>query len=319
MIPIVDYQTVDRDALTAACRDWGFFVLTNHGIDTQLIEAGLAAATQFFAQPLAIKNRLRRCDRNCWGYNNAELTKNKRDWKEIFDIGPAVNEGPLAGASPQWPDIPVFQETLTALCDQMHRTALALVHLIGSCLDANINTGAAFAAHSSFLRLNYYPPCPEPAIETDTLVPADGELGISHHSDAGAVTVLLQDGMPGLQVYHNGRWVDVISERGAVVINIGDVVQVWSNDVFRAPLHRVVAHAQHSRISIPYFLNPAYAYDYAPLSGTPRYRSINWGEFRAGRTAGDYADRGAEIQISDYAIAAEAADARRTSIDPVSR
>ena len=63
------------------------------------------------------------------------------------------------------------------------------------------------------------------------------------------------------------------------------------------------ASANDRRISIPYFLNPAYNYNYAPLLGQPRYRQINWGEFRSQRSAGDYADLGSEIQISDFAIA----------------
>ena len=79
-------------------------------------------------------------------------------------------------------------------------------------------------------------------------------------------------------------------------------MQVWSNDIYRAPLHRVLANPDSARISIPYFLNPSYRYNYGPLTGEPRYRQINWGEFRAQRSAGDYADLGTEIQISDFAI-----------------
>lgn len=302
MIPEIDCRHIGHTALHDACRDWGFFVLTGHGIDPALIEASLVATDRFFAQPLDEKNRIRRSASNCWGYNDAELTKNKRDWKEILDIGPAVHEGPLKGASPQWPDIPGFRETLSQLSEGMHRTALDLVTGIATSLDAHIDLDEAFGDHSSFLRLNHYPPCPDPANDTSRFIPDSGELGISHHTDAGAVTVLIQDGLPGLQVYHQDQWLDVTSERGAVVINIGDVVQVWSNDVYRAPLHRVVASARTPRTSIPYFLNPAYSYSYAPLSGRARYRAINWGEFRAQRSAGDYADLGAEVQISDYLI-----------------
>ena len=92
---------------------------------------------------------------------------------------------------------------------------------------------------------------------------------------------------------------------GALIINIGDVIQVWSNDRYRAPLHRVLANTTQSRYSAPFFLNPGYDTVYAPLAGAldgarPRYRPINWGEFRAGRAAGDYADLGEEIQISDF-------------------
>ena len=302
MIPTISCQQVDHKALKAACRDWGFFVLKDHDIDPSQIEAGLSATAQFFQQPPEEKNKIRRNAANSWGYNDAELTKNKRDWKEILDIGHAVNEGPLKGATPQWPSIPEFRTTLSQLSDKMHQTALNLVDEIARSLGAHIDLDEAFGAHSSFLRLNYYPPCPDPASDMSSFLPDSGELGISHHSDAGAVTVLIQDGMPGLQVYHDGRWIDVTSDRGTVLINIGDVVQVWSNDDYQAPLHRVLANSLAPRFSIPYFLNPAYTYNYAPLSGPPRYRSINWGEFRMQRSAGDYADLGSEIQISDFSI-----------------
>ena len=302
MIPTISCQKIDHRALNAACQDWGFFVLKDHDIDPKLIEAGLSATALFFQQPLDEKSKVRRSAANCWGYNDAELTKNKRDWKEILDIGPAVNEGPLKGATPQWPGLPGFRTTLSQLSDKMHHTALNIVDEIARSLDSHVDLAEAFGAHSSFLRLNYYPPCPDPASDTSSFLPDSGELGISHHSDAGAVTVLIQDGMPGLQVYHDGRWIDVASDRGTVLINIGDVVQVWSNDDYQAPLHRVLANSLTPRFSIPYFLNPAYTYNYAPLSGTPRYRSINWGEFRTQRSAGDYADLGSEIQISDFSI-----------------
>ena len=64
----------------------------------------------------------------------------------------------------------------------------------------------------------------------------------------------------------------------------------------------MLASREAERYSAPYFFNPAYAADCAPLFSPPRYRPINWGEFRAGRAAGDYADRGEEIQIAHYRI-----------------
>ena len=123
------------------------------------------------------------------------------------------------------------------------------------------------------------------------------------------LTLLLQDDQPGLQVFRNGAWHLVMPRRDALVVNIGDIVQVWSNDRYRAALHRVVTNQQKGRFSIPFFLNPAYETDYAPLptmidaNNPPRYRSINWREFRSRRAAGDYADYGEEVQISQYQIA----------------
>ncbi len=92
------------------------------------------------------------------------------------------------------------------------------------------------------------------------------------------------------------------------MINIGDIVQVWSNDRYEAPLHRVLASTGTPRYSAPFFFNPTYTTDYAPLPSLCdeteqlRYKPINWGEFRAGRAAGDYADYGEEIQISQFRV-----------------
>ncbi len=116
----------------------------------------------------------------------------------------------------------------------------------------------------------------------------------------------MQDAQPGLEVFRNQRWHLVEPRADALVINIGDIVQVWSNDRYRASLHRVVADESAERFSAPFFFNPAYDMNYAPLPSSidaqhpARYSAINWGEFREQRAAGDYADYGEEVQISDY-------------------
>ena len=83
------------------------------------------------------------------------------------------------------------------------------------------------------------------------------------------------------------------------------MVQVWSNDEYRAALHRVAAMEELERYSIPFFYNPSYKAQVAPLEfGTNRrrYRAIDWGEFRRRRADGDYANVGKEVQISDYVV-----------------
>ena len=93
------------------------------------------------------------------------------------------------------------------------------------------------------------------------------------------------------------------------MVNTGDMMQVWSNDRYQAALHRVAPRVRAARMSLPYFFNPSYATDYAPLPGSisvgdiAHYRSINWGQFRQARADGDFADYGAEVQISDFRIA----------------
>ncbi len=89
-------------------------------------------------------------------------------------------------------------------------------------------------------------------------------------------------------------WQDVSPIAGTVVVNIGDMMQVWSNDRFTAALHRMQPVITQPRYSIPFFFNHSYDTDYAPLptpdSTSPKYRTINWEEFRQARADGDYAD-----------------------------
>ncbi|MEL6981268.1 MAG: 2OG-Fe(II) oxygenase family protein, partial [Actinomycetota bacterium] len=160
--------------------------------------------------------------------------------------------------------------------------------------------------HTSFVRLNHYPLVDVFTEDEASEVTALGDQALHHHSDAGALTVLLQDDVGGLQVEHGGQWIDVDPIDGALVVNTGDMMQVWSNDRYRAALHRVAPVTDRARCSLPYFFNPSYATDYAPLPGSvaagdrPHYRPINWGDFRQARADGDYADYGAEIQITDF-------------------
>lgn len=300
-VPVIDIADLKSrkslDTIDRACRDWGFFQVTGHGIDEHVVAGVFAAAHAFFAQPVAEKRRILRTADNPYGFYDRELTKNRRDWKEIFDYGPA--DGSLM--RPQWPAaVPGFEDAVTAYyraCEDLARRLLGAI-AINLGMPADTLTKDFAATHTSFLRLNYYPKCPH----------TNGErpLGVGQHTDSGALTLLLQDEQPGLEVFRDGRWYLVEPRRDALVINAGDMIQVWSNDRYKAALHRVVTNAERDRYSVPFFLSPSYETAYAPLPTTvtgnrpARYRAINWREFRTLRAAGDYADLGEEIQISHY-------------------
>ena len=141
------------------------------------------------------------------------------------------------------------------------------------------------------------------------------KLGISRHTDAGALTLLLQDEVPALEVYSgtkqdngDGEWVPVDPIEGAFTVNTGDMLQVWSNNVIQAPEHRVRASTKRERLSAAFFFNPNYDTQIAPSPSSlhphalPLYRPFSWGEFRSKRYQGDYADVGREVQIEDYLL-----------------
>ncbi|MEQ8485552.1 MAG: 2OG-Fe(II) oxygenase family protein [Pseudomonadales bacterium] len=308
-IPVIAIDKLESPATLAAidraCRDWGFFQVVGHGIEPALLDAHLAEARRFFALPDAVKRGVERTAENAWGYFDRELTKNTRDWKQIFDVGPADG----ASLRPQWPSAqPGLRPAVLAHYAACETLAFRLLGALSRNLGMpGDHLAAGFRPrHSSFLRLNYYPACPAPERPAGIETTRHGHLGINHHTDAGALTVLQQDHRPGLEVYRHGEWHVVEPLPGALVINIGDIVQVWSNDRYRAALHRVTVSESGDRLSAAFFFNPDYAADYAPLPSTveaaspARYRAINWGEFRARRAAGDYADLGVEVQIEHY-------------------
>ena len=303
-IPVIHLEHPDRALLTYACQTWGVFQLAGHPIDTAVIKGLREASRAFFGQSSAEKQSISRTAENPWGYFDRELTKNVQDWKEIFDVGPEYGS-----SRPQWPTSPPgFRDALERYTLAVHALSLRVLGMIAECLDMPATPLVdAFGAHTSFLRLNHYPTCPDPAAASSATVPERGRLGIGHHTDAGAITILDQADIPGLQVLHDNQWILVPPQPDTLTVNIGDVVQVWSNDRFPAPLHRVLANQSHERYSTAYFLNPPADFDYAPLlpEGSrlvPRYKAIRWSEFRERRAAGDFANEGREIQISDYLI-----------------
>jgi isopenicillin N synthase-like dioxygenase len=314
-VPVIGISDLDNNdrglaELDAACRNWGFFQAIDHGIDESLITRVHEQMKAFFALPKDIKAQIMRTQSNVWGYYDKELTKNTRDWKEIFDVGPEELEGPVAGAMPQWPALAGFESTMREYTDACRGVANRLLAAIAINLGASPEDllDAFDRDDSTFLRLNFYPLCANAAPADAPMSPVAGHLGINHHTDAGALTILIQNEQPGLQVLIDGVWRLIEPRPDSLVINIGDIVQVWSNDRYHAPLHRVLANSERARYSAAVFFNPSYETDYAPLASTcshvssPRYRPINWGEFRAGRAAGDYADYGQEIQISDFRL-----------------
>ncbi|MEL7156197.1 MAG: 2OG-Fe(II) oxygenase family protein, partial [Actinomycetota bacterium] len=210
----------------------------------------------------------------------------------------------------QWPDIDGFQTTMVAYlraCEELSRRLLS-IFTEGLGEPPDLLHRWFGPDHTSFVRLNHYPLDDLLTPDEAASVTALGDQALHHHSDAGALTVLLQDEVGGLEVEHDGAWLPVTPLPGAFVVNTGDMMQVWSNDRYRAALHRVAPRSDRARYSLPYFYNPSYATDYEPLPGSvapgdrPHYRTINWGDFRQARADGDFADYGAEIQIADYRV-----------------
>jgi len=319
-VPIIDVAAVTRDAssrasivavdeIANACREWGFFQVVNHNVPEELIANTWLQIRHFFSQPLSDKELLMRTRENPWGYYNNELTKNQRDKKEVFDY---TTDGvdPIYNAENRWPaDDCKFQATMCAYRDACTNLGLSLLQAfcVGIDLPPDHMREDFAENHTGFIRLNYYP-VKDPMATSDIKHQPEADLGVHHHTDAGALTVLMQDDIGGLQVFKDGYWHNIPPVPGAFVVNTGDMMQVWSNDNYRAAVHRVLAMEETDRFSIPFFFNPSAATTVQPFptvisSRRPaRYKSIQWSEFRGKRTDGDYADYGPEVQIDQYRI-----------------
>mmetsp|Transcript_7631 Transcript_7631/g.19090 ORF Transcript_7631/g.19090 Transcript_7631/m.19090 type:complete len:397 (+) Transcript_7631:27-1217(+) len=311
-----------------ACRKWGFFQAVNHAVPEDVMERLDREQRAFFARESEWKRRIKRTEQNSRGFFDDELTKQTRDFKEGFDFG--AQDGDLAGRSVvdgynQWPE---GEEGFRRACEDYYNHLTGLSRVLLGAMSVGMGQPRGFfdwqfKAHSSFLRLNYYPVCPNP-VGADFPVRSPGEqegvLGVNRHADAGLVTILRQrhDEPHSLQVYKStrlsgrlvdhddeeGEWVTVEPVPGAFTINIGDMMQVYSNDKYVAPLHRVLGNSSQTRFSAPYFFNPPYEANCAPVDslGSPVFQPVNWGKFRHARFAGDYADVGPEVQISAYRV-----------------
>lgn len=315
VIDLTDLSSGSRDpalpaiaAIAAASSRWGFFQVVNHGIDPALVRDVRGESQRFFAQSSAAKEALKRSRENPWGYYNNELTKNRRDRKEVFDFT-TDGRDPVYGASNRWPaGEDEFRDSLRRYRDACTRLSLTLLEAM--CVGLGLPPAQLNAyfhpLHTGFVRLNYYPVADPLAGRTDVQHLESADLGVHHHSDAGALTVLLQDDVGGLEVYNGGFWYPVPPQDGAFVINTGDMMQVWSNDRYRAAIHRVRAMKRRDRYSIPFFYNPNAGTVVEPLPSVvsadrpARYRAIDWSQFRYRRTDGDYADYGTEVQIAEY-------------------
>lgn len=300
------------DQIEAASRDWGFFQVVNHGVPPELLRRALKVSKEFFDLPPEEKRKVRRDEKNPYGYYEGEHTKNVRDWKEVFDF--VLKEVPYlqsetGGISDelqtyrnQWPEHPArFREVYEEFARGAEGLAFVLLRLIALTLGLPANRlDSYFDNQVSFLRLNHYPPCPVPHLA----------LGVGRHKDSGALTVLLEDDVGGLDVRRksDGEWVRVQPVPDAFIINVGDIIQVWSNDKYESVEHRVTVNSERERFSIPFFFNPGPHVNVKPLEEVTsrtaepaRYEEYNWGEFFQRRNLSNFKKLEADnVQVQHF-------------------
>jgi len=271
--------------IDAASRCWGFYQVLNHSISEELLERLEERSRTFFHSDSGLKKACRKSSPAVsLGFFDNEFTKNVRDWKEGFDFGLWEREEEVN----LWPDLPNFKETMTEYFFELDRLSMLLHKVTAIALKQDpdfFEEHMDESKHPSICRLNYYP-----------VLTGDQEvLGVNPHQDGGTLTIIRQDiDVSGLQVYRGTAgefntgsdegWVTVEPVAGALVVNVGMMLEVWSNMQYKAALHRVLANNSRVRYSAPYFKFPSYKTTVKPIltpeSPLPFYRDIQYGEFR---------------------------------------
>lgn len=267
-LPTFDLSRLDAgEGSRAACLaelrdtayDMGFFYVVNHGVDEQLIRQVQTLARQFFALPEQDKLAIQMVNSPHFrGYNRMgmERTRGQRDWREQVDIGAEREAMPRDPLSPAWHRLRGPNQWPAALPGM--RGVILRYQAAASALAIRMLEAFAQAlgqAPNVFEQI--YTPEPHYLLKIIRYPGRDRtqtDQGVGAHKDSGFLTVLLQDDQPGLQVEHDGGWIDAPPVSGSFVINVGEVLELASNGYLRANVHRVITPpAGSERLSVPFF------------------------------------------------------------------
>jgi len=317
-VPIVDLASLETEEglqeisakIRAACMGPGFFMVSNHGIDEELLASVFRANQWFHDLAQAEKNaiKLNHWHRGYQGFATSTLVSSARFApastanqlasffirQEVSSEDPNYLTGTLQGPN-QWPDDPNFREVVTQYNGAVH----ALGHRLLPAFALAVGEAADFFQPyfdnaTTALRLIHYPSVKD--------FSSCSTLGIQPHTDYGFITILAQDPVCGLEIQlPNGGWMPVPHVPGALIINIGDALARWTNDIFNSTPHQVVSPSSGvDRYSVAMFFDPDVGAVIRCLSQfvdnkhPEKYTAIQYGNYIEERLNENYPNRASE-------------------------
>ncbi|KAL0864055.1 hypothetical protein Bca101_043173 [Brassica carinata] len=255
---------------SAACLESGFFYVINHGLSEELKDETFEQSKKFFALPLEEKMKVLRNKKNR-GYSPVldqildPENQVQGDYKECFFIGIEGPKDDPHGDKPfyspnTWPDpdlLPGWRETMGKYHQEALKVCKSISRILALALDLDVDyfdTPEMLGNPIAVMRLLHY--------EGGKSDPSRGIYACGAHSDFGMMTLLATDGVMGLQICKDKdamprKWEYVPSIKGAYIVNLGDLLERWSNGLFKSTLHRVLGNGQ-DRYSIPFFVKPSH-------------------------------------------------------------
>ncbi|KAH7659169.1 (S)-norcoclaurine synthase protein [Dioscorea alata] len=277
-IPIIDLSRLDHLQhsndeilkLSLACEDWGFFQVINHGVPDEVMEKVKVVIKEFFQLPLEEKKVYEQFPGTVEGYGQVFVVseEQKLDWGDMYFL----STEPVSGRNLNlWAtNPPTFKDALEQYTQEIRRVANILLESIEKSLKLD-KFFSMFEGGVQSVRINYYPPCPQ----------ACKVLGLSPHSDAVGLTVLLQvNEVQGLQIKKNGAWLPIKPLPGAFIVNIGDIIEIMSNGKYKSIEHRAIVNTDRERLSIATFHGPRVDAQVGPLPAAveknePHYKTVS--------------------------------------------
>ena len=250
--------------LRAALEDIGFLIIVNHGVPQDLIDQTFAQAKRFHDQDMEAKRAVLMNAHNNgymamarYGVRTSRVSEDVMgDMNESFFIkrersADDVLAGRRFGGPNEWPaGLPGFREHLLEYTETVDALGRRLLPAVALALDMPANTfDAAFEESQFSFRLSHYPP----------IARTPGQYGFAPHTDANFMTFLAQSGVPGLQMLTgDGDWLELPAIPGTFAVNLGDLMQQWTNDKFVSTAHRVINTTAEARYSLVQFFGVDY-------------------------------------------------------------
>eukprot|EP00262_Sarcandra_glabra_P005978 TRINITY_DN1794_c0_g1_i7.p1 TRINITY_DN1794_c0_g1~~TRINITY_DN1794_c0_g1_i7.p1 ORF type:complete len:392 (-),score=76.12 TRINITY_DN1794_c0_g1_i7:96-1271(-) len=252
-IPTIDMQKLllgesvnsELEKLHSACQEWGFFQLANHGVSSTLVENMKFEIQRFFNLPLEEKKTFWQQPGDLEGFGQLFVIseKQKLDWVDMFYMVTLPFHVRKPHLLPKLPQS--FRETTEAYSSELQKLAVTLLLQMAGALEMDIKEMIElFEDGSQSMRMNYYPPCPQPELV----------MGLTPHSDSSGLTILLEvNEVEGLQIRKQGQWIPVKPLPNAFIVNVGDTLEILSNGVYRSIEHRATTNSTKERLSIATF------------------------------------------------------------------
>lgn len=299
-------------ALNCACRDVGFFYLTGHGISEKQRRAVLQEARNWFLNASEEdKEAIKRWDigkgpggagDGARGYQRVgeNVTAGMKDWHEAIDhyrpVPPTAPPYALIHGPNPWPSLqthPTFKPTFESYTESCLSLGHSLLRALSLALHPSPPKEGLFTEflYNPFwvMRIIGYPPL--------SSSPEEGGVSCGEHTDYGCVTLLLADNTRGvLQVRDkDGGWINADPLEGAFVVNIGDMLERWTNGLWKSTRHRVVHGGGNYRVSVPFFFEPDWVAMIKPLEcclaqtgEVPKYGEVVYGEHLLSKVLGNF-------------------------------